>query len=158
MSEDKAELSQQALETLHNDPFYKVYKGNFSGILRWEQLDDLWLQVTKNKEMPWFVYAVGEAPPNKPVTIDEVEHFIQEVDQLLRREHDEEYCGIVYANNIEEPTFIKIFDPSNLGSACGSSDTPPLPGWILSKIKPVDLPSAFSQPNNRKRWWKSIFR
>ena len=158
MNEDKTELSEQALEILRNDPFYKAYQGSFLGVLRWGQLDNLWLQTLKNKEAPWFVYAVGEAPPKNPVAIDEAERFIHEVDQLLRREHDEDYCGIVYANNTEEPTFIKIFDPSNLGSACGSSDAPPLPGWILSKIKPVDLPSAFPQPNNRKRWWKSIFR
>ncbi|HIO92461.1 MAG TPA: hypothetical protein EYG68_06390 [Leucothrix mucor] len=158
MNVSKVELSLQQLEVLHNDPFYKAYKGSFSGVLRWSQLDELWLQVVKNKESNWFVYAVGEVPPEKPVVIDEVEHFIQEVDQLLRREHDEDYCGIVYANNIEEPTFIKIYDPSNLGTACGSSGTPPLPGWVLSKIKPVDLPSAFPQPNNRKRWWESIFR
>ena len=158
MNVSKVELSLQQLEVLHNDPFYKSYKGSFSGILRWSQLDELWVKVVKNKESNWFVYAVGEVPPEKPVVIDEVEHFIQEVDQLLRREHDEDYCGIVYANNIEEPTFIKIYDPSNLGTACGSSGTPPLPDWVLSKIKPVDLPSAFPQPNNRKRWWKSIFR
>ena len=158
MNEDKTELNQKELEALRKDPFFKAYNGSFSGVLRWDQLDNFWLQVNKDKQVPWFVYAVGEVPPKSPITMDEVERFIHEVDQLLRREHDEDYCGIVYANNIEEPTFIKIFDPSNLGSACGSSGTPPLPGWILSKIKPVDLPSAFPQPNNRKRWWQSIFR
>ena len=158
MKISNTELSKQQLEILHDDPFYKAYKGYFKGILRWSQLDALWQQVLKNKESSWFVYAVGETPPRKTVTIDEVEHFIQEVDQLLRREHDEDYCGIVYVNSIEEPTFIKIFDPNNIGTSCGSSGTPPLPGWILSKIKPVDLPSALPQPNNRKRWWKSIFR
>ncbi len=158
MSTDKTELSPQALASLHDDPFYKAYNGYFSGILRWEQLDSFWIQVTKNTKATWFIYAVGEIPPENPVAIDEVKRFIREVDQLLRREHDEDYCGIVYANNIEEPTFIKIFDPNNLGTACGSSEAPPLPGWILSQIKPVDLPSAFPLPNNRKRWWKSIFR
>ena len=150
-------LSPEQIEALQNDPFYKAYKGSFSGIIRWHQLDKLWAQVTKNKTNDWFVYAVGEQPPAQVMVAEEVKYFIREVDQLLRREHDEDYCGIVYADNCEEPAFIKIFDPNNLGTSCGSSGIPPLPGWILSKIKPVDLPSAFPQPGNRKRWWKSLF-
>ncbi|MCK5896988.1 MAG: hypothetical protein KAG20_09290 [Cocleimonas sp.] len=152
------EISQQQREILQNDSFYKAYKGRFSGVLQWHQLNELWMVLTKNRQNDWFIYAVGNQPPQQPVTGAELNHFIQEVDQLLRREHDEDYCGIVYADNREEPTFIKIFDPNNLGTSCGSSGRPPLPSWILSKIKPVDLPSAFPQPNNRKRWWKSLFR
>ncbi len=157
MKTTEVKLTAQQLKTLQSDPYYKAYKGVFSGILRWHQLDELWSQVTKNKQDDWFVYAVGEQPPEHSLTADKLEHFIQEVDQLLRREHDEDYCGIVYADNKEEPTFIKIFDPNHLGTSCGSSGIPPLPGWILSKIKPVDLPAAFPQPGNRKRWWKSLF-
>jgi hypothetical protein len=150
-------LTKKQIETLQHDPFYKAYKGSFSGVLHWQELDQLWLQLNEKKQYNWFIYPIGEHPPKNPVSVDEFAHFIQEVDQLLRREHDEDYCGIVYADDREEPTFIKIYDPNNLGTACGSSGTPPLPGWILSKIKPVDLPSAFPQPNNRKRWWKSLF-
>ena len=150
-------LSKEQVEALQNSPFYQAYKGSFSGVLRWPELDALWEQVAKNKENKWYIYAVGETPPEKTVDIEELERFIHEVDKLLRREHDEDYCGIVYADSCEEPQFIKIFDPNNLGSACGSSGIPPLPGWVLSIIKPVDLPSAFPQPGNRKRWWKSLF-
>ena len=157
MTSSEKELTKQQVEALQNDPFYKAYRGRFSGVLRWHQLDDLWGKLTKKKQDDWYVYAVGEQPPQQTVSADKLEHFIQELDQLLRREHDEDYCGIVYADSHEEPTFIKVFDPNNLGTACGTSGIPTLPGWILSKIKPVDLPSAFPQPGNRKRWWKSLF-
>jgi hypothetical protein len=76
---------------------------------------------------------------------------------LLRREHDEKYCGIVYADDLQSPSFIKIYDPNNLGVSCGYSDNPPLPGWVLSKIQPVDLQSTQVVPKNRQRWWRALF-
>jgi len=157
MKSTEIKLTKQQIEVLQNDPFYKAYKGRFSGVLRWHQLDDLWEELTKKKQDDWYVYAVGEQPPQLTLSADKLKYFVQELDQLLHREHDEDYCGIVYADNREEPAFIKIFDPNNLGTSCGSSGIPPLPGWILSKLKPVDLSSAFPQPENRKRWWKSLF-
>jgi hypothetical protein len=45
--------------------------------------------------------------------------------RLLRAEHHESYCGIVYADDLENPRLIKIYDPNNLGSSCGSSKNPP---------------------------------
>jgi len=64
------------------------------------------------------------------------------MDKLLRREHQEDYCGIVYANDLQTPGSIKIYDPNNLGVSCGYNDNPPLPGWIMSRIPPVDLPAT----------------
>ncbi len=142
---------------MQNSPFYKAYRGHFLGGLRWHQLDNLWGKLTNKKQDDWYVCTVGEQPPQQTLNANKLEHFIQELDQLLRREHDEDYCGIVYADSHEEPTFIKVFDPNNLGTACKTSGVPTLPSWILSKIKPVDLPSAFPQSGNRKRWWKSLF-
>ena len=71
-------------------------------------------------------------------------------------EHAEEYCGIVYADSFETPSFVKIYDPGNLGVSCGYSDHPPLPGWILSRLPPSDLNAAAMLPANRKRWWRRL--
>ena len=105
----------------------------------------------------WYIYAVGEAPPLEPASEMQVKTFLDEIDVLLRKEHDEDYCGIVYVDNKEHPSFLKIFDPNNLGVSCGFSDNPPLPGWILCKIPPVDLPNALPQVGGRKRWWQRVF-
>ena len=99
----------------------------------------------------------GTTPPCMPASEDELLHFISEIDDLLRTEHDEKYCGIVYADDLKRPNMIKIYDPNNLGVTCGYSDNPPLPGWVLSRIAPVDLQSIATMPNNRKRWWQRIF-
>ncbi len=142
------------------DDFYIAFKGAFQGVLRWPQLDALWEKVAQDKQ-EWFIYAIGEAPPEKPADNQALKHFIKEIDGLLRREHDEEYCGIVYTDDLQEPTYIKIFDPNNIGTSCSIAKNPPLPGWILSVIKPIDLPAAMMQQThqtkNRKRWWNRLF-
>ncbi len=40
-----------------------------------------------------------------------------------------DYCGIVYADDSENPTLVKVYDLNNLGPSCGSCgypDTTPL--------------------------------
>lgn len=137
--------------------FLEAYKGRFSGLLRWPQLDELWARVRADADGGWYIYAVGEPPPREPAPVGRLLRFIEEMDALLRREHNEDYCGIVYVDDRERPGFIKIFDPNNLGMVCGASKAPPLPGWILSKLAPVDLPAALPPSGNRRRWWRRLF-
>ena len=137
--------------------FIKAYKGSFTSMMRWPQLDDFWALLNDQADDKWFIYAVGEHAPETPATKEQLLAFIKEIDILLHKDHKEDYCGIVYTDNKTSPTFIKIFDPNNLGVSCGFSDNPPLPGWILSKLQPVELELALNPPNNRRRWWKAIF-
>jgi len=138
-----------------DDTYLAAFRGSFTSALRWPQLDALWRRVRAQPE-GWFVYAIGEQPPGAPAVADDLLHFIDEIDRLLRREHDEDYCGIVYADDLGEPTMIKVYDPNNLGVSCGYSDNPPLPGWVLSRLAPVDLEAA-RQPAGRRRWWQRLF-
>ena len=138
------------------DPFVAAFKGGFAGILRWWQLDELWQNVREDADGGWYIYAVGERPPDSPSSAQQLTQFVDEIDQRLRADHDEDYCGIVYTDDRNRPTFIKIYDPKNLGIVCGSSDSPPLPGWLLSKLRPVDLLVALSSEQNRKQWWHRL--
>lgn len=142
---------------VEDSEFMSAFRGSFTSTLRWHQLDALWAQLRSEPAADWFIYAVGETPPEIPATPEELLRFTDEMDRFLRREHDEDYCGIVYADRLQQPTFIKIYDPHNLGVSCGYSNNPPLPGWVLSKIPPCDLPSTRILPNNRKRWWRQLF-
>ncbi|WP_020396914.1 hypothetical protein [Thiolinea disciformis] len=146
-----------AHQNLDSDAFLVAYRSTFFGVLSWTQLDELWRLVLAESSASWYVYAVGEIPPISVANSSELGVFIRKLDSLLRKEHQESYCGIVYADDLKHPSFIKIFDPHNLGSTCGSSKIKPLPGWILSKLPPVDLPGAFPAPNNRRRWWQTLF-
>jgi hypothetical protein len=80
-----------------------------------------------------------------------------DLDALWRREHDERLCGIVYADDLRIPSLVKIYDPNNLGVSCGFSSNPPLPGWVMSKLPPVDLPATQLVPKARRRWWQGLF-
>jgi len=133
------------------EPYLRAFRGSFTAALRWHQLDALWERVRAGAGDGWYLYAVGEEPPGEPADAARVETFVTELDKLLRQEHQEEYCGIVYADDLQTPGFIKIYDPNNLGVACGYSDNPPLPGWIMSRLPPVDLPATQAPAKIRRR-------
>jgi len=136
--------------------FMQAFRGSFTSALRWHHLDALWEVLRGDADGGWYIYAVGEPPPVAAADAGRLLTFITEIDRLLRREHAEDYCGIVYADDLRRPSFIKIYDPHNLGVSCGYSDNPPLPGWVLSKLPPLDLP-AVVVPKGRRRWWRALF-
>jgi hypothetical protein len=137
--------------------YLAAFKGNFTSTMRWHDLDTFWQVLKDHADDHWYIYAVGEEPPESMADKAHFLHFIDKIDALLHKEHDEDYCGIVYIDNKEKPEFIKIFDPNNLGVTCGFSDNPPLPGWILSRLQPVELETALNPPKNRQRWWQQLF-
>lgn len=149
-------ISTMSPPAVDANQFLTAFNGSFAGILHWTQLDDLWNVLRRDAGGQWYLYALGEPPPSSPASAAQVERFITEIDQLLRRDHQEDYCGIVYVDDPEKPRFVKIYDPHNLGVACGYSNHPPLPGWIMSKLAPVNLQQD-QLPGQRKRWWQRLF-
>ncbi len=129
--------------------------GSFHGILQWQQLDALWSRVKRGR---WYVYQVGEALPDSPLTGDALAARIDALDALLRADHDHDYCGIVYADDVEEPTLVKVYDPNNLGSSCSHGDAPIPPLWLLSSVPPAPIDNPVPAPWNRRRWWQLLSR
>jgi hypothetical protein len=136
--------------------FMERFTGGCHGILHWQQLDALWNTLRADPGQSWYVYAVGEPPPQTPVSFLGLQEFLLEIDALLRQEHAESYCGIVYVDHPGTPRLVKIFDPNQLGSSCGSSGQTTLPGWVLSLDPPVDLPAALPPTRSRQRWWQRL--
>jgi hypothetical protein len=130
--------------------------GKLSGMLRWEQLDALWLRVRAEPD-GWYATQVGEAVPAAPLDANALHHFVGEVDALLRREHSASYCGIVYADLPEQPSFIKIYDPNHMGSFCGCSSTPIPPRWVLCRCQPERIDEPAPVPSGRRHWWNRLW-
>ena len=144
-------------ETATDDRFYQAFKGGFTSLLKWPDLDAFWEVLRQQPDKRWYVYAIGGEVPEQPIDHRQLQTFIKEMDALLHHEHQEDYCGIVYVDNKTDPSFIKIYDPNNLGVVCGFSDNPPLPGWVLSLIPPKLLDSHTILTGQRQRWWQKIF-
>lgn len=138
-------------DSAHAAAFHARLKGRFSGIMQWHQLDELLGRV---KCGAWYFYQIGEALPDTALHGDELARRMDALNDLLRRDHDYSYCGIVYADNVEAPTLIKVYDPNNIGSGCSGSAAPSPPGWILSTTPPALIETQAPVPNNRRRWWQ----
>ncbi len=133
-------------------PFAQAYGGRVWSLMSWDQLAAFWARI--DAAAGWYVYMLGEPVPTTPADAAAVVEFIARIDALLRSDHHENYCGIVYTDDIDAPTLVKIFDPNNLGSSCGSSKHPPGPGWVLSRQPPDALPPPRVLPEARRRWWR----
>jgi hypothetical protein len=132
--------------------------GRFHGVLAWSRLDELWDRLRASPE-GWYVSMSGHSAPAgpTPASAGELQRFIEEVDSLLRSDHREDYCGIVYVDNPEQPEFVKIYDPNNLGSSCGTQPGRIQPRWVLSRVPPDPIEDAGPLPGNRLRWWQKLF-
>ena len=136
--------------------FASLYTGRLWSVLSWDQLSGFWQRIDPGAG--WYLFAPGvdDTVPDAPADAATVREFISRIDALLRNEHRESYCGIVYADDLENPRLIKIYDPNNLGSSCGSSKTPHPPGWIMSRLPPDRILAGRPAPENRKRWWRAL--
>ena len=137
-----------------SDSFEQRLNGRFEGILRWPDLDALWVQVKASKT-PWYIYEVGMDVPETQVATDDLDGQISAVDIILRDNHDEDYCGIVYVDDAKTPTLVKVFGPKNLGASCGSSRSKTWPRWILSHMPPTEVGVKLDD-KGKPAWWKSF--
>lgn len=137
--------------------FLDAYKGRFTNMLHWPDFHQLIERLQGCNDGNWYLYAVGETPPAECASSADGGKFLQEISRLIEKDHDEDYCGIVYVDDRENPSFVKFYDPNNLGASCGSSGKHVFPGWIMSRIPPEDLQLAFPLPANRRRWWRNLF-
>ena len=64
--------------------FLDAFQGSFTSALRWPQLDALWERLRAAPD-GWYIYAIGEPPPERPVPPEDLARFIDRVDALLRR-------------------------------------------------------------------------
>ncbi len=137
--------------------FLLTYTGRSHGVLRWEQLDRLWEELVAS-DKAWYVYEIGADLPNKPETATGLKTFIGATDQFLHQEHEADYCGVVYVDDFDTPSLLKIYHPKKMGTSCGSSGDVVLPKWTLSSEAPIDLLEWAAQKDQKPSWWAKMLR
>lgn len=130
--------------------------GTLYGLMRWTDWDALRSRLLADAGKRWFAYAVGADIPAMPLLPAALQTLLEEIDALLRRDHDQDYLGIVYVDDLDAPSLIKIYDPNNLGSTCGSIGHKVPPGWVLSLDPPSVIATITPLPGNRRRWWADL--
>ncbi|HMS26181.1 MAG TPA: hypothetical protein PKC80_02255 [Burkholderiaceae bacterium] len=140
----------------HN--FRQRYHGCFQGMLQWQQLDDLWV-VVRAQSNGWYLLSQAQIEnqkqdlPQEPMPAAEFLAQLDDINSHLHSEHQQSFCGIVYADDPLAPTLIKVYDPEGLGSMCRISTKPTVPLYVLTRLQPEPL--QISAPTAPARaWWK----
>ena len=110
----------------------------FYGIMSWDDCYKLFDNLYENSNN-WYFYDLDLAEPSNILVSSEFQEKITDIKNTIKELHQERYCGIVYTDDLKEPSMVKVFHPNNLGKSCGSSENPPLPRWIISKIQPTKI-------------------
>lgn len=138
--------------------YWSSFRGPFNGLLKWHDMDVLW-EFLKTSPEGWYVFDMLEAPPTHTTPGAELLIFLSESRQFLCKRHRADYCGLIYVDNNDTPEFIKIFDPKNMGTACGCSDKIILPRWTLTRIRPDAIVTTTSEPARKAGWfWQGFGR
>jgi len=126
---------------LPESDFWQLFLSRSSGILRWEDMDAFWqdMQVATGD---WYVFDPSEDAPIAPLSGAALQAELKAAHKLVYARRELPMSGAVYVDNREAPSFIKVFDPSNMGSSCSCSTEPVMPRYIFSRAKPDSLPLA----------------
>ena len=126
------------------------------GVLRWPQLEAIWQTLDANDG--WYLYEIGGELPSYTVSASELEDSVNEMDRFLHAEHEADYCGVVYTDDFDKPSLLKIYHPKKMGASCGSSGSTVLPRWTLSRQTPVDLLAWSLERDEKPAWWKQLLK
>jgi hypothetical protein len=131
---------------LPDTPFWRAYNGRFAGLPTWDGFDAFWAKF-EAAGGAWYVFdPSGDAPaaPERDVTGARAAAY-----SCVAQVRSRGFCGAVFADDLEAPTFVKVFDPYRMGGVCGGSGDRVLPTWIFSRIAPDPLPLLPEPPASK---------
>ncbi len=121
----------------HPVGYKALVNGRFTGVLRWPQFEQLWRAID-DEAAGWYVYEPEKSgPPETPLSVSDMKDFLTRTEAYLREGCTDSRCGAVYTDSLDQPQFIKIYNPRLMGG-CGMGKAP-LPEWLLSRVVPVSL-------------------
>ena len=136
--------------------FLHSFTGKMSGVMRWQQLDSIWANLDASDG--WYLYEIGAPLPRTVVDTSQLKNAIRTMDRFLHEQHDSNYCGVVYTDDLASPALLKIYHPRKMGASCGSSGSTILPKWTLSRHTPVDLLEWQLKKDRKPAWWKHMLK
>ena len=128
---------------LPDTPFWQAYRGRFHGIPTWDGFDAFWARLAASGG-DWYVFdptADAPAAPH-PAFATALADARATVEQVRNRG----FCGAVFADDLDTPGFVKVFDPYRMGGVCGGSAERVMPKWIFSRLPPDPLPLVPDRP------------
>jgi len=128
---------------LPDTAFWRAYGGRFEGLLKWDQFDALFDHLA-SAGGDWFVFDPAGDAPAAPMA--DLAAALAEARACVEQVRGRSYCGAVFADDPQNPSFIKVFDPYKMGGVCGGSGERVLPRWIVSRLKPDPLPVLRNPP------------
>ncbi len=113
---------------------YKADTVAFSGLLEWDDVEQLINRVKNSMEQWSFVYTQDEDEKGE-MNADSAADFLRARMSELKKL--DKICGWFYVHTKEEPSIIKIYHPRMSGGGCSRTTPPP---WIIvSKEKPESI-------------------
>ena len=67
------------------EAYISAFRGNFTSTMRWPDLDAFWEVLKNHADDNWYIYAVGEVPPETTSNKAHLLNFIDRIDELLQR-------------------------------------------------------------------------
>ena len=122
---------------LPDTAFWRAYGGRFAGLPSWPGFDAFWARLAASGGA-WYVFdPAGDAPP---APSPDFAAALAEARACVEQVRSRGFCGAVFADDLETPGFVKVFDPYRMGGVCGGSGGRILPRWVFSRIPPDPLP------------------
>ena len=132
--------------TLPDTPFWQCYGGRFAGIPTWPGFDAFWATLEASGG-DWYVFdPAGDAPA---APHGDFAGALAEALACVEQVRSRSFCGAVFADDLANPGFVKVFDPYRMGGVCGGSNERVLPTWIFSRIAPDPFPLAPATPEKK---------
>lgn len=123
---------------LPDTEFWRVYDGPMKGVLDWERYK-AFMDLLGASDGEWFVFDLHGDVPDTPVSGAKFAAALARADTLVRAVRNRPWLGAVYADDLNAPSYVKIFDPALLGGSCSMPGSRMRPRWIISRIRPDPL-------------------
>ena len=140
-------------DNLPDTQFWRAWQGRFQGVLSWDDFDAL-LQLLAQGGGAWFVWDMEGVVPQRPASQGALAAVLEAVREMNAPVRARSYCGTVYADDPGAPSFVKAFDPYQMGATCGSSGERIMPRFVFSMIRPEPLPAP--EPAPEPGFWRRL--